>query len=450
METINIIENKVEVIKQDYTLYNKEVLHACFISGATYQVPSTNLISNGVEVQFTVLKNTHKSVTIEVVEKYNGTINTSKAVKRLNAGGVGFWKTIKGVEYATVETFNATKLTRWVKGYINPFNCELATKELKADDVQNVATAEPVAEVEKAEPVEKSEPVEEIPKVEPVAEVENAEPVEPYEKPTTLKFELNTPKKYHIDGTYRGTNYIPRRITLNITLYNTTLENLFDVLNNIISTYLDKDMKENVYQTLLDIANDRNKRKLENNSVYLSSNNSYIDIFTNEDINGYEVYISYKYKSNLTINDFLKSYDVINEPVEEIPKVEPVEIENPEPVQENSVFQEDCFYAGSDKSVYFVTKRSMNTIDIISLTNDYQGYNIPIVNDIYDNEYTSILHSNSIVTISSTDFKYTKKKFKRMLYDFVNNDFYGNDVYGKYDEKDVKRVLNMLYGKIID
>ena len=92
----------------------------------------------------------------------------------------------------------------------------------------------------------------------------------------------------------------------------------------------------------------------------------------------------------------------------------------------------------------------MNTIDIRSLTNDYQGYNIPIVNDIYDNEYTSILHSNSIVTISSTYFKYTKKKFKRMLYDFVNNNFYGNDVYGKYDEKDVKRVLNMLYGKIID
>lgn len=101
METINIIENKVEVIKQDYTLYDKEVLHACFITGATYQVPSTNLISKGVEVQFKVVKNTHKSVTIEVVEKYNGTINTSKAVKRLNAGGVGFWKTIKGVEYAT-------------------------------------------------------------------------------------------------------------------------------------------------------------------------------------------------------------------------------------------------------------------------------------------------------------------------------------------------------------
>ena len=36
-----------------------------------------------------------------------------------------------------------------------------------------------------------------------------------------------------------------------------------------------------------------------------------------------------------------------------------------------------------------------------------------------------------------------------MLYDFVNNDFYGNDVYGKYDEKDVKRVLNMLYGKLL-
>ena len=144
----NLVENKVEVIKQDYTLYGKEVLHACFIAGATYQVPAQNLISKGVEVQFTVLKNTHKSVTIEVVEKYNGTINTSKAVKRLNAGGVGFWKTIQGVEYATVETFNANKLTRWVKGYINPFSCELATKELTVD-VQSVATAEPVEKLEK-------------------------------------------------------------------------------------------------------------------------------------------------------------------------------------------------------------------------------------------------------------------------------------------------------------
>ena len=58
-----------------------------------------------------------------------------------------------------------------------------------------------------------------------------------------------------------------------ISSYDMGLENLNDtlqLLKNIINTYLDKDMKDNVYHTLLDIANNRNKRNLENNNnIYL-------------------------------------------------------------------------------------------------------------------------------------------------------------------------------------
>ena len=148
MELIKTIDNKVEVFDAGYTISGQECLHACFKVGATYQVPSTNLISKGAEVNFTVLKNTHKSVTIEVVEKYNGTITTNKLNKFLNKGGHGFWVTVQGVKYSCVEMFTSDKLSRWVKGYLNPFTCELATKEL-TEDVQTVSPAEHVETVAK-------------------------------------------------------------------------------------------------------------------------------------------------------------------------------------------------------------------------------------------------------------------------------------------------------------
>ena len=165
------------------------------------------------------------------------------------------------------------------------------------------------------------------------------------------------------------------------------------------------------------------------------------------------------------------------EPVAEVESVEPVEkvgldinTSYPEPVQidintsypelqcfediekveKNTIFKVGCFYTSSDKSLYLVTKRGLNTIDLMSISKGFKEYDIPIVTDIYDNEYTTISYSNSISVISSIDIKYTEKNFKRTLYDFVNNNFYGNDVYGKYDVEDVERVLNMLYGKIID
>ena len=124
--------------------------------------------------------------------------------------------------------------------------------------------------------------------------------------------------------------------------------------------------------------------------------------------------------------------------------------EDIEEVEENTVFKVGCFYTGSDKSLYLVTKRGLNTIDLMSISKGFQEYDMPIVTDIYDNEYVTISYSNRISVISSINLTYTEKSFKRMLYDFVNNNFYGNDVYGKYDEEDVKRVLNMLRDKIID
>ena len=1012
METINIIENKVEVIKQDYTLYNKEVLHACFVTGATYQVPSQNLISKGVEVQFKVVKNTHKSVTIEVVEKYNGAINTSKAVKRLNAGGVGFWKTIKGVEYATVETFNATKLTRWVKGYINPFNCELATKELKADDVQNVATAEPVEKVEKvldftpvfyaidekmarlaremnsfreyeensttehykarveevfsiaeknqsekslylaniyakkyaeyinnsnridcmypsimicgsgnfnvrkkekqnarrenlsrdfeklqnllekikrpegwgyaeikrdtivsnefdgvqffkvvtneevnrlqlvdfeeiptdehksilkhngfkwsprfkawqrqltenaingvwrvvreferleneeieelhatiqenkpvepveevpkAEPLtpcdcfkcplgkkckhyqayrrhprdigglglchiltgtlqeklrelEKAEPVEEVPKaepVEPVAEVEpveNAEPVEPVAEVEPVEnAELVEPvENAELVEPVAEVEPVQKDLTRNemISILNRLLRTYYNnKLVDLLSTFSDKQLKT-IYIMLLCYGS---SIWVKDDKVRLYLNNGFNFVKTEKlelikpnvwvgknkfdwykwEVNGLQTYEVFKHSKDdkaycwKLSNEFIELnlyYDVINnkfvfeddifkvtktviekiksdvkdikllpvqevpnaEPVEEIPNTEPVEpvekaepvaevekaepvaevekaepvadvekaepvaeVEKAEPVAEvekaepvadvekaepvaidvndeinkqdevvdystltdndlhdvvlsqldninddlietclnyefmgygkyvpvdtnefmdvtpalaeynrrfgvdeifcliyrhlsnikthveydsfddtmyivkvepvqddevesvepvekvgldintsypelqcfediekvekNTIFKVGCVYTGSDKSLYLVTKRGLNTIDLMSISKGFQEYDIPIVTDIYDNEYTTISYSNSISVISSIDIKYTEKNFKRTLYDFVNNNFYGNDVYGKYDVEDVERVLNMLYGKIID
>lgn len=154
--------------------------------------------------------------------------------------------------------------------------------------------------------------------------------------------------------------------------------------------------------------------------------------------------------------EFLKEFnalskDIIENTVNNIMKT----IENAEPVQEveyiekNSVFKVGYVYTGSDKVQYFVTNRGLNTIDIVSITKDFREYDVPILTDIYDNEYVNILYSNLVGIISSTDIRWTKD-FKSILLDFVNNDFYGNDVYGKYTEEDVKRTLNALYGESID
>ena len=663
METINIIENKVEVIKQDYTLYNKEVLHACFITGATYQVPSSNLISKGVEVQFKVVKNTHKSVTIEVVEKYNGTINASKAVKRLNTGGVGFWKTIKGVEYATVETFNATKLTRWIKGYINPFSCELATKELTADDVQTAETVEKVEKVLDFTPVfyEIDEKMARLAReMNSFREYEENSTTEYYKARVEEVFSIAEKnqsekslylaniyaKKYaeYINNSNRvdclspsimisgGGNFNVRKKQKQ----NARRENLsrdFEKLQNLLEKIkrpegwgyaeIKRDTitanefngvqffkvvtNEEVNRLQLvdfeEIPTDEQKSILKHNGfkwsprfqawqrqltenaisgvwrvvkeferleneeieelhatiqenkpvepvenaepvepvelvknaepVQLTIDNNTPDLVKSvielEKVKKSDNVISEKSKEFLkefnalskdiienTVDNVMKTIEnaepvadvekaepvaevekaepvaveeiPIAETVQEVEKVEPVPVEEtptvepvekvgldintsyPEPVQidintsypelqcfegiekveENTVFKVGCFYTGSDKSLYLVTKRGLNTIDLMSISKGFQEYDIPIVTDIYDNEYTTISYSNSISVISSIDLKYTEKNFKRTLYDFINNNFYGNDVYGKYDEEDVKRVLNMLYDKIID
>ena len=123
---------------------------ARFKVGQSYGVNDNNLKSIGVQLAFTVNKNTHKSVNITVYEKYNGVVTVKENVrKNLNCGGRGLWVTVDGVKYATVELFDGTSLSRWVKGHINVLN----TKEVDLKDFTSCDNVLNVPEVEKVEKV---------------------------------------------------------------------------------------------------------------------------------------------------------------------------------------------------------------------------------------------------------------------------------------------------------
>lgn len=141
-------KNLVEIIEKE-SMFEEERqndikwLEARFIVGQSYGVTDDNLKSNGVEIAFTVNKNTHKSLNITVYEKYNGVVTVTENVRKmLYPGSHGIWRKFEGVKYAGIECFDVSaKFSRWTKGTLFVFN----TKEVNLDDFtscDNVAKTE--------------------------------------------------------------------------------------------------------------------------------------------------------------------------------------------------------------------------------------------------------------------------------------------------------------------
>ena len=141
-------KNLVEIIEKE-SMFEEERqngikwLEARFIVGQSYGVTDNNLKSNGVEIAFTVNKNTHKSLNITIYEKYNGVVTVTENVRKmLYPGSHGIWRKFEGVKYAGIECFDVSaKFSRWTKGTLFVFN----TKEVNLDDFtscDNVAKTE--------------------------------------------------------------------------------------------------------------------------------------------------------------------------------------------------------------------------------------------------------------------------------------------------------------------
>lgn len=114
---------KIEVVQD---AYGNPCKTAAFVEGGTYKLPANFLKSASAELAFTVKKNSHKTVVLDVYEKYAGTTTIHSGVRKaLNPGGRGIWTTVGGEKYAIVETFNLSGLSRWCYStYIDCFTAE--------------------------------------------------------------------------------------------------------------------------------------------------------------------------------------------------------------------------------------------------------------------------------------------------------------------------------------
>lgn len=135
---------------------------ARFIEGALYRIPDACKKSRAADIVFKVDRNTGKTLTITVWEKYNGTIteNTCKN-KKLNPGSKYFWlhvdpetgKTIDIYKVPDAERYNyidfgywecidIDKVSRWTSGTLSVVRAEpITAAELEAfQNVQPVIT----------------------------------------------------------------------------------------------------------------------------------------------------------------------------------------------------------------------------------------------------------------------------------------------------------------------
>ncbi len=150
--------------------YNEEGYYitygAQFIEGALYRIPDDCKKSRAADLIFRVDRNTGKSLTITVWEKYNGTIteNTYKN-KKLNPGDKYFWlhidpetgKTVNIYKVPDAERFNyidfaywecidIDKISRWTSGTLAVVRAEPITTA----DFEKFKSAEPAEEAPKA------------------------------------------------------------------------------------------------------------------------------------------------------------------------------------------------------------------------------------------------------------------------------------------------------------
>lgn len=114
---------KIETAKD---IFGEPCKKAAFVEGGTYKLPANFLKSASAELAFVVKKNSHKTVVLDVYEKYAGTVTIHNDVRKtLNPGCRGLWATIDGQKYAKVETFNLSGLSRWCYStYIDCFTAE--------------------------------------------------------------------------------------------------------------------------------------------------------------------------------------------------------------------------------------------------------------------------------------------------------------------------------------
>lgn len=122
--------NLVEIIEKNSMFAEeraegKKWIYAHFIVGQSYSIPQDYVKSANCELAFTVNKNTGKSLTITVFEKYNDVVTVKKNVRKtLNPGSAGIWAKYDGIEYTRIATIDITNFSRWAKKtHINVFQC---------------------------------------------------------------------------------------------------------------------------------------------------------------------------------------------------------------------------------------------------------------------------------------------------------------------------------------
>ena len=179
-ELHNILNTRPDHVKytgRTVKKYNEEGYYitygAQFIEGALYRIPDDCKKSRAADIVFRVDRNTGKSLTITVWEKYNGTIteNTYKN-KKLNPGSKYYWLNIDPetgkavniyavpdaerynyIDFCYWECIDIDKISRWTSGTLAVVRAEpITAEELEAfQNVQSITASKPTAAAETAQ-----------------------------------------------------------------------------------------------------------------------------------------------------------------------------------------------------------------------------------------------------------------------------------------------------------